>query len=140
MQGSALKYRLLPGSKLRRRDYWKGAAQNELKGLIKRFSTNEQLRRKRGAPIYTWRKLRLAAVAVYEARFERVPEIFRARRLPPMKSDYVHQGRYVWPERGEPGRLVGSPVPSELVPPNKSLERTRIDKVQNANGHRNGHR
>ena len=106
MRGANRKYALGPGSELLRAAHWARAAQNELKGLIKRFATREENCRRRGAPTFPWRTRRLNAVAVYEARFERAPDIFRARRLPRMRSYYVHDAKYVWPERGEPGRPV----------------------------------
>jgi hypothetical protein len=79
---------------------------NELKSLIKRFATRENQCCRKGGRAYRWRSYRLKAVVVYERRFERVPEIFRGWKLPPMKSYYVREGRYVWPEHGEPGRLA----------------------------------
>jgi len=76
---------------------------------IKRFATRENRCRrksKEAKSTYRWRSYRLRAVGVYESRFERVPEIFRNRKLPQMRSYYVRDGRYVWPEHGEPGKLV----------------------------------
>jgi hypothetical protein len=75
-------------------------------GLIKRFATRENQARRKGAPTFRWRCRRLRAVAVFERRFEQVPDIFRKRKLPIRKSYYVHQGTYVWPESGEPGSMV----------------------------------
>jgi hypothetical protein len=119
-------HRLLPGSELLRAARWRQATQNELKGLIKRFATREEHSRRKGLPTFLWRNRRLNAVAVYEARFELVPNVFRARRLEPQKSYYVRDGKYVWPERGAPGDPVfADPVSRTNAPPNKSLERTR---------------
>jgi hypothetical protein len=106
MKGLGRKYLLLPGSELLRSGYWVRATKNELKGLIKRFATRENQCRRKGNCAYRWRSYRLRAVGVYERRFERVPDIFRGWKLPPMKSYYVRDGRYVWPEHGDPGRLV----------------------------------
>ena len=100
------KYALGAGSQLLRPAHWARAAKNELKGLIKRFATREDNCRRKGAPTFRWRTRRLGAVAVYEAGFERVPDIFRGHGLPRMKSYYVHDAKYVWPETGEPGRPV----------------------------------
>ena len=108
MRGSGRKYLLLPGSELLRSVYWARATKNVLKGLIKRFATRENRCRTKGKSTYRWRSYRLRAVSVYESRFERVPEIFRNRKLPQMRSYYVRDGRYVWPEHGEPGKLVRS--------------------------------
>jgi hypothetical protein len=106
MRGSNRKYALEAGSPLLRSTYWASAAPNELKGLIKRFATREEQCRSKGISTYPWRRRRLSAVAVYESRFEQVPDIFRKRELPRMRSYYVHNAKYVWPERGEPGRPV----------------------------------
>src|SRR5678816_1925280 len=106
MSSARRKYALLAGSELLRATYWARAAQNELKGLIKRFATREDNCRRKGAPTFRWRKHRLEAVSIYETRFERVPDVFRSHRLPRMASYYVHEGKYIWPERGEPGRPV----------------------------------
>ena len=106
MRGASPKYHLRSGSELFRNAHWKRVSKNDLKSLIKRFATREQKCLIRLAPTFCWRKRRLGAVAVYEARFERVPDIFRNHTLPRMKSYYVHNGRYVWPEHGEPGRPV----------------------------------
>jgi hypothetical protein len=99
-------YRLLPGSVLLRPGLWWRAEQAQLKLLIKRFATREDHARRRGLPTYLWRSRRLHAVAVYERRFEAVPNLLRARRLPPQGSYYVQDGRYIWPERGSPGDPV----------------------------------
>ena len=107
MRGSGRRYRLLPGSELLRVRYWQKAEANELKGLIKRFATRENHAWKKGKGALLWRSRRLKAVAVYEARFEPAPEIFRHRKLPLQKSYYVHGGKYVWPEHGEPGKPFG---------------------------------
>ncbi len=106
MRGASPKYHLLPGSELFRVAQWKRVSKNELKSLIKRFATREQQCRIRSAPAFCWRRRRLGAVAVYEARFERVPDVFRNHNLPRMKSYYVHNGTYVWPEHGKPGKPV----------------------------------
>ncbi len=106
MNGARRKYMLLAGSELLRATYWARAEKNVLKGLIKRFATREDDCRSKGAPIFRWRSRRLGAVSIYEARFERVPDIFRSHRLPRIRSFYVHDSRYVWPEHGEPGRPV----------------------------------
>jgi hypothetical protein len=106
MRGSNRKYALGAGSSLLRAAYWTTAAQNELKGLIKRFATREENCRRKGASTFHWRRRRLGAVAVYESRFEQVPDIFRKRQLPRLRSYYVHDAKYVWPERGEPGKPV----------------------------------
>jgi hypothetical protein len=100
------KYALGSGSQLLSSVYWARAAQNELKGLIKRFATREAQCRGEGISVFPWRRRRLGAVAVYESRFEQVPDIFRKHQLPRMRSYYVHDAKYVWPERGEPGRPV----------------------------------
>jgi len=107
VRGLGRKYRLLPGSELLRVGYWQRAEAVELKGLIKRFATRENQARKRGRQSFLWRNRRLTAVAVYEARFESAPEIFRHHKLPSLRSYYVHDGRYLWPEHGEPGEPVG---------------------------------
>ena len=101
------KYALLPGSELLRSTYWWRAESASLKGLIKRFATREERARRKGLPTYQWRSRRLRAVEIYEARFEAVPDVFRARRLLPQSSYYVRDGKYIWPERGNPG----DPVP-----------------------------
>jgi hypothetical protein len=106
MKVSARKRALVAGTEFLRATYWARAPQGHLKSLIKRFATRENMCRKKGKPAFPWRKRRLDAVAVYERRFERTPDIFRGRLLPRMRSYYVAGGRYVWPERGEPGRLV----------------------------------
>ena len=111
MRGESPKYHLLSGSVLFRVAHWKRLRKNELKSLIRRFATREEQCRIKLAPTFCWRRRRLGAVAVYEARFERVPDIFRNHKLPRMKSYYVQNGRYVWPEHGEPGKPVwGSTV------------------------------
>jgi hypothetical protein len=74
--------------------------------LIKRFATRENQSRQHGAPTFRWRRRRLGAVGVFERRFEKVPEVFRNHKLPKMKSYYVHQRKYIWPESGEPGKPV----------------------------------
>ena len=109
-RGAGRKYLLLPGSELLRVEYWKRAHKLELMGLIKRFATRERRCRSRGKPTFRWRNRRLAAVAVFEARFERPPEIFCQWALPAFQSFYVHNGRYVWPEHGQPGDLVSREV------------------------------
>jgi hypothetical protein len=101
-------YRLLPGSELFRATFWWRADQSQLKILIKRFATHEHGSRGKGRPTYLWRTRRLRVVAVYEARFEPVPDLFRRRYLLPQRSYYVRDGRYIWPERGKPG----DPVPT----------------------------
>jgi hypothetical protein len=106
MKGSARKHALFAGTQFLRATYWMRAPQCHLKSLIKRFATRENVRRREGRPSYPWRKRRLEAVAVYEKRFERTPDIFRGRMLPRMRSCYVQDGRYLWPERGEPGDPV----------------------------------
>src|SRR5690349_10532576 len=100
------KYRLLPGSELLRVGHWQRAEAGQLKGLIKRFATRENQVRKRGKPSFLWRTRRLKAVAIYEARFEAAPEAFRRHKLPSLSSYYVRNGRYLWPETGEPGKPV----------------------------------
>lgn len=105
-RGAGRKYQLLPGSELLREGHWKRVDKNVLKNLIKRFATHENLCREICKPTYRWRNRRLKAVAVYEERFERPPEIFCHHKLPPMKSYYVHDRKYVWPEHGEPGRPI----------------------------------
>ena len=74
--------------------------------LIKRFATRENRSRQHGKPTFRWRRRRLRAVGVFERRFERVPEVFRNHQLPKMKSYYMHEGKYIWPESGEPGKPV----------------------------------
>jgi hypothetical protein len=73
--------------------------EHELTGLILRFATREHRCRKKSVPFFCWRRRRLGAVAVFEARFGRVPDIFRNHKLPRMKSYYVHNGRYVWSDK-----------------------------------------
>jgi len=107
MKHAARKFKLLPGSELLRAGVWWRVPQGLLKTLIKRFATREELSRRAGKTTYVWKSRRLRAVAIYESRFERVPDLFRARRLPPRRSYYVQEGKYVWPVRGEPG----DPVP-----------------------------
>ena len=108
MPEAGRKYRLLPGSELLRASYWRRVEAAELKGLIKRFATREDQARQNGRPAFVWRNRRLRAVAIYESRFELAPETFRHHKLPALKSYYVHEGRYLWPEHGEPRRPVGS--------------------------------
>ena len=117
MSSAPHKHALGPGSELLREAYWRAATQIELQGLIKRFATRENQSRRAGKPAYLWRCRRLRAVAIFEARFGPVPSVLRARRLAPQRSYYVHKGRYVWPERGEPGK------PVEWVPVSKSRNR-----------------
>ena len=93
---ATLKHRLLPGSALFSVTCWLGMTERELNGLILRFATREHQSRTRSGPMFCWRRRRLGAVAVYEARFGRVPDIFRGHVLPGMNSYYVHDGRYVW--------------------------------------------
>ncbi len=106
MRGASPKYHMRSGSHLFRVAHWKCISKIELKSLIRRFASREQQLCRRMAPTFRWRKRRLGAVAIYEARFERVPDIFRNHKLPRMKSYYVHNGRYVWPDFGEPGNPV----------------------------------
>src|SRR5689334_24904059 len=96
------KYALGAGSQLLRSGYSASAAQNALKGLIKRFATREAQCRGKGISAFPRRRRRLGAVSVYESRFEQVPDIFRKHQLPRMRSYYVHDVKYVWPERGDP--------------------------------------
>jgi hypothetical protein len=100
------KYRLSAGSELLRVGYWQRAEPGQLKGLIKRFATREERARKSGKPVFLWRTRRLKAVAIYEARFESAPAVFRHHKLPSLISYYVSDGRYLWPETGEPGKPV----------------------------------
>ena len=99
-------FRLLPGSELLRPIYWWHCDQSRLKILIKRFATREDRARGAGRPTYLWRSRRLHAVAVYEVRFEAVPQLLRSRRLAPRESYYVQDGKYIWPELGMPGDPV----------------------------------
>lgn len=101
MRLASIENRLLPGSQLFRVGRWKRMTKLELKGLILRFATREHRCRLESLPTFCWRRRRLGAVAVFEKRFERAPEIFRAHKLPRMKSYYVQNGRYVW---------IGKPV------------------------------
>jgi hypothetical protein len=103
---ATLRYALEPGSECFRDRYWQRTSAADLKSLIKRFATRENRARSQGEPSYLWRVRRLRAVNVYKSRFGSVPAIFGKHALVPMKSYYVHDGRYVWPERGEPGRPV----------------------------------
>jgi hypothetical protein len=104
MRSSKRKYSLFAGSELLRVGHWQRAAAAELKGLIKRFATREDQARRRGKQSFVWRRRRLSAIAIYEARFESAPEIFRHHKLPSLMSYYVSEGKYVWPETGEPGK------------------------------------
>jgi hypothetical protein len=106
LSGRSPKYHFRAGSELFRVAHWKRIPKYDLKSLIFRFATREQQCCRRSASPYRWRKRRLGAVAVYEARFERVPDTFRNHKLPRMKSYYVHNGRYVWPNWGKPGASV----------------------------------
>lgn len=106
MRGASPKHHFRSGSELFRVTHWKRVSKHELKSLILRFATREQQCCTGLAPAFCWRKRRLGAVAVYEARFERVPDIFRKHKLPRIKSYYVRNGRYVWPNHGEPGKPV----------------------------------
>jgi hypothetical protein len=108
MHEAGRKYRLLPGSELLRVNYWWRVEAAELKGLIKRFATRENQARRKGRPAFVWRNRRLSAVAIYETRFKSAPAVFRQHKLPPLKSYYVHEGRYLWPEHGEPGKPLGT--------------------------------
>jgi hypothetical protein len=94
------------GSAVLRVNYWQGAPRGDLMSLIKRFATRENQARRKGAPIFRWRHLRLRAVAIFEKRFEDVPKVYRMHKLPKMRSYYIHDGRYIWPESGEPGKPV----------------------------------
>jgi hypothetical protein len=127
MHSAPRKHDLGLGSVLLREAYWRNATQYELKGLIKRFATRENLSRRRGKPSYLWRKRRLGAVAVYESRFERVPAVLRSHYLAPMRSYYVHTGRYVWPERGNPGDPV-------VVSTSRSLRNGAAQQIAAAGG------
>jgi hypothetical protein len=116
MRNAKRKFALLPGSALLRVGYWQQAGAAELKGLIKRFATREHQARTSGKRSFVWRRRRLSAVAIYEMRFELAPEIFRQHKLSPLRSYYVREGRYIWPETGQPGKRIGesrkSRVPS----------------------------
>jgi hypothetical protein len=101
------KQRLLPGSELLRAGYWQQAGEIELKQLIKRFATREDQARRRSKPSFLWRRRRLSAVSIYEERFGAPPAIFRSHKLPLQRSYYVHEGKYIWPETGEPGKPFG---------------------------------
>ena len=69
---------------------------HDLKALIQRFSTREAKASRNTEPVFIWRSKRLEAVAIYEARFEAVPELFKRRSLPKLNSYYVHKGQYLW--------------------------------------------
>jgi len=96
MRLATIKHRLLPGSELFRVSCWLSLSEHELKNVILRFATREHHSRTRSGGVFYWRRRRLGAVAVFEARFGRVPDILRNHVLPAIRSYYVHDGRYVW--------------------------------------------
>src|SRR4051812_6172389 len=98
MRPPAWKHGLLPGSEMLRDQYWRTASRAELMSLVKRFATREQRCRSACRPAYLWRVRRLRAVAAFEQRFGPVPSLLRSRKLIPLASYYVKDGRYVWPE------------------------------------------
>ena len=91
------KYKLGRGSELLRVSSWNQIHQMQLKSLIHRFATREAHSISTGKPFYFWRVKRLGAVAVYESRFGGVPELFKKRSMPKLKSYYVNNGVYLWP-------------------------------------------
>lgn len=108
MRNRSRKHHLLPGSELLRVGYWQRTGAAELKRLIKRFAAREDEARSRGKQTFIWRRRRLNAVTIYEMRFDSAPEVFRRHKLPSLMSYYVHEGKYVWPETGEPGKPVSA--------------------------------
>ena len=70
--------------------------QHDLKGLIQRFATREARAHRNVEPAFIWRGKRLSAIAIYEARFGTVPELFKRRTLPKLRSYNVQNGEYLW--------------------------------------------
>jgi len=99
--GSHIKYRLGLGSPLLRSATWAVMGRNELKALIQRFATRESGAYGKGAPGSLWRRRRLAAVTLFEARFGSAPALFTKHKLPRFRSFYVHQGQYLWPSAAQ---------------------------------------
>jgi len=93
---SRIAYWLNPGSPLRRAGTWKILPKRDLKALIQRFATREAKASRNTEPAFVWRRKRLEAVAVHESRFEVVPELFKRRTLPKLKSYYMYKGQYLW--------------------------------------------
>ena len=92
------KWKLKKGSELLRVVTWQKIPQKQLKTLIHRFATREAGNLNVGRPEFgLWRVRRLRAVNVYEKRFGGVPEIFKKRKMPVLKSYYVINCKYIWP-------------------------------------------
>lgn len=90
-------YKLGKESKLFKVLVLKEIHQLQLKSLIHRFATREAKAIRSGDSFYLWRVRRLRAVGIYENRFGGVPDLFKARKLPVLKSYYVNNGVYIWP-------------------------------------------
>lgn len=90
-------YKLGKGSQLFKVLVLREINQLQLKSLIQRFATREAKAIRTRGSFFLWRVRRLRAVAIYEKRFGGVPEIFKTRKLPILKSYYLTNGIYIWP-------------------------------------------
>lgn len=78
---------------------WQKIPQNQLKTLIRRFATREAGNLNVGHPEFgLWRVRRLRAVDAYEKRFGGVPELFKKRKMPVLKSYYAINSENIWPK------------------------------------------
>ena len=85
---------------------WQKIPQNQLKTLIRRFAIREAGNLSVGRPEFgLWRVRRLRAVNIYEKRFGCVPELFKQRKMPVLKSYYVINGEYIWPTQQKANKV-----------------------------------
>ena len=93
------KYKLLKGSPLLKATIWQKLNKRQLQSLIKRFATREaKLIRQGHASFFIWRSRRISAVNIYEKRHGDVPQLFKLRCMPKLKSYYINNGVYTWPK------------------------------------------
>ncbi len=96
--GIKSKYKLLKGSPLLKGLIWQQLNKRQLQTLIKRFATREaKLLRQGHASFFIWRSRRILAVRIYEKRYGDVPQLFKKRCMPKLKSYYINNGVYTWP-------------------------------------------
>ena len=94
------KYKLLKGSPLLKALIWQQLNKRQLQSLIKRFATREaKLIRQGHASFFIWRSRRISAVHIYEKRYGEVPQLFKKRCMPKLKSYYINNGVYTWPNK-----------------------------------------
>jgi hypothetical protein len=89
---------LKKGSELLRVVTWQKIPINQLKTLIRKFAIREAGNLRVGRPEFgLWRVRRLRVMNMYEKRFGCVPDLFKRRKMPVLKSYYVINGEYIWP-------------------------------------------